>query len=141
MWWRAIAVGFGLVVVVAIGNALRVLAVEPLVGDVVARQLSILAGCGVAVAVAYLALPWLHAGSMPRQLAVGVLWLALILCFEIGLARFVLVETWDRVGADFDVRRGGILPLGLVALLYAPGIAAVLRHEGRYARSSRGRTG
>jgi hypothetical protein len=58
---------------------------------------------------------------------VGVLWLVLTLAFEVGFGRFVLGASWERLAADYDVLEGGLLPLGMIVLLFAPLIAGKLR--------------
>ena len=53
-------------------------------------------------------------------LAVGVLWLVLMLAFEVAFGRFVVGASWDRPAADYNVLEGGLLPFGmLVLLIYA----------------------
>jgi hypothetical protein len=60
-------------------------------------------------------------------LAVGVLWLILTLTFEVAFGRVVMHASWQRIGSDYDLPHGGLLPIGLVLLALAPLIAAKVR--------------
>ena len=57
----------------------------------------------------------------------GIVWLALTLIFEIAFGRFVAHASWARIASDYDLPRGGLLPIGLLVLAGAPLIAAKLR--------------
>ena len=52
-------------------------------------------------------------------MAVGVLWAILTAAFELGLGRATGLG-WDRILADYDVLRGGLMPLGLLAMVFTP---------------------
>ena len=51
----------------------------------------------------------------------------LTLIFEIGLGHFLFGYSWGRIVEDFDIMRGGLLPVGLLVLMLSPLIAARLR--------------
>ena len=51
----------------------------------------------------------------------------LTLTFEIAFGRFVVHASWARIASDYDLPRGGLLPIGLLVLAAAPLIAAKLR--------------
>ena len=55
------------------------------------------------------------------------MWLALILAFEIAFGRLVFRASWQRLAAEFDLRKGGLLSSGMAVLLVAPLLAAKLR--------------
>jgi hypothetical protein len=57
---------------------------------------------------------------------VGLVLVVLMLAFECGLGR-ALGYSWDRILADYDPSRGGLMLLGMIGLLYAPRFAATLR--------------
>jgi len=50
----------------------------------------------------------------------------LTLTFEIVGGRLVGLS-WDRILSDYNIRRGGLLPLGLLAVTLAPLLAAWAR--------------
>jgi hypothetical protein len=123
---RSLAVWLVLMVVETIHGIARTLWLVPRVGDLRARQVGVFSGSVLLLGVAAVAAPWLRADTPPRQFGVGSLWVALTLLFEIGVGRLVLRLSWDRLASDYDVRKGGLMPLGLVALLLAPWIGARL---------------
>jgi len=61
------------------------------------------------------------------RLAVGLVWVVLTVGVELLLGCWVLDHSWERILSDYDLRRGGLLPVGLAALALSPFIAAGLR--------------
>jgi hypothetical protein len=55
------------------------------------------------------------------------MWLVLMLGFEIGFGYFFMGYSWERIGSDYNLLRGGLLPIGMVVLTAAPLIAAKVR--------------
>jgi hypothetical protein len=47
--------------------------------------------------------------------------------FEVGVGRFVAGASWGRIGSDYDLFHGGLLPIGLLILAVAPFAAARIR--------------
>jgi hypothetical protein len=58
---------------------------------------------------------------------VGLVWLLFLLAFEVTVGRFLMRASWKRIASDFDLRRGGLLGIGMAVLLVAPYLAARLR--------------
>ena len=50
-----------------------------------------------------------------------------MLAFEIAFGRLVFRASWQRLAADFDFRKGGLLSIGMAVLLVAPLLTAKLR--------------
>ena len=50
-----------------------------------------------------------------------------MLAFEIAFGRLVFRASWQRLAAEFDLRKGGLLSSGMAVLLVAPLLAAKLR--------------
>jgi hypothetical protein len=67
--------------------------------------------------------------SRRSALGVGVVWLALTLAFEFGLGKARGMPA-DKMLADYDVRRGRLWPLALLAVAAAPLLAYRRRREG-----------
>jgi hypothetical protein len=101
----------------------RTLWLTPRVGDLRSRQLGVLSGSILVLAIGTLASRWLHARTDGQRLAVGGLWVALTVVFEVVLGRFGLGYAWDRVLADFNVFAGGLLPFGLAVMALTPVVA------------------
>jgi hypothetical protein len=106
---------------------LRVRFLNRRVGDHRARQIAVFTGSGIILAIAWFFVPWLGASSSGQMLGVGFLWLALMLAFEIAFGRLVFRASWQRIAADFDFRKGGLLSIGMAVLLFAPLLVAKLR--------------
>ena len=124
---RAVAVWLLLMTVETVHGTLRTLVLTPYLGDFSARQVSVLSGSLLILLTAYLTGRWLHAQTTRAQLLVGGSWLALTLGFELGVGRYVVGYAWERLAADYDLARGGLLPFGLVVLALAPWATARLR--------------
>jgi hypothetical protein len=120
---RAVGIWLTLVVVESIHGVMRRLFLEPQLGDLQARQVSVFTGAVLITLVFCFTLKWL--GSQPawRWWAFGLLWLALTLAFEIGLG-WAIGMSWDRIAADFDPRHGGLLSFGMLVILVAPRLLA-----------------
>ena len=58
---------------------------------------------------------------------VGATWVVLTVAFEFGFGHFVAKQSWDTLRADYDLRRGRLWPLVLVATAAAPAAARTLR--------------
>ncbi|WP_295581427.1 hypothetical protein [uncultured Lamprocystis sp.] len=76
--------------------------------------------------IAYLAIGWIGARDAKPLVAVGLLWLILMLCFEVGVGRAVGLS-WERIIADYVPWQGGFMIGGMVILALSPLIAARLR--------------
>jgi len=48
----------------------------------------------------------------------------LTLVLEIGLGRLVFGFPWERILSDYDLPRGGLMPLGLLVMALAPLLVA-----------------
>jgi hypothetical protein len=123
---RALVVWVLIIAAESVHGVLRGLFLVPVVGDLPARQIGVLVGSAIILAIAWLVSRWLGARSLREQLAVGALWVALTVCFEFALGR-VLGFATDRIVEDYDPSRGGFMLLGLAVMLIAPALAARLR--------------
>ena len=110
-----------------INGTLRTLFLVPSFGDFRARQISVFTGSIMILAIIFLTVRWIGTSKTGSLLAIGFIWLLLTLIFEISLGCFIFDYSWMRIGEEFNVLRGGLLPFGLIILLLAPIIAARLR--------------
>jgi hypothetical protein len=106
----------------------RAIWLVPVVGDFHARQIGVATGTIMNLTVAVLFIRWIRPARVADAIVVGAAWLALTLVFEIAFGRLVIHATWERIGSDYDLIHGGLLPLGLLALAITPLIAAKVRH-------------
>ncbi|MFP4144880.1 MAG: hypothetical protein ACLFV3_07015 [Phycisphaeraceae bacterium] len=124
---KIIAVWFAIMVAEVIHGVLRGLLLEPRVGEAWANRVGIVTGSGIVFAVAWFGVPWTGAQGTGELLLAGAVWVALTLAFEVVFGRWVLGYPWSRIAADYDFRRGGLMPLGLLVMLLSPLIVAALR--------------
>ena len=120
---RALGIWLTLIAVESIHGVIRRLLLEPRLGDLRARQVSVLTGSVLIVLVFVFTLRRLGAQPARRWWEIGLLWLTLMLAFEIGLGR-VAGMSWDRIASDFDPRAGGFLGFGMLVILVAPRVLA-----------------
>lgn len=124
---RGLVVWVGIIGVEVLHGIARTLFLAPALGDFRARQVAVFTGSFLIVLVATLTINWLRPANVREAVAVGLLWLVLTVAFEIVFGRFVVHASWTRIASDYDLRHGGLLPIGLLVLAGAPLIAARLR--------------
>ena len=98
---RAVGIWLTLVAVESIHGVMRRLLLEPQLGDLRARQVSVFTGAALIASVFWFTLGWLRPQPVRR-------W-------------------WDRIASDFDPRRGGLLGFGMLVILVAPRLLAQCR--------------
>ena len=57
---------------------------------------------------------------------IGSAWVVLTVAFEISLGR-MLGYSWERLGPDYNMLEGGLLPIGFVIMATSPLSAGRLR--------------
>jgi hypothetical protein len=124
---RALVIWLLIIAAEFIHGILRELLLVPIVGDFRARQISVFTGSLMILIISCLFVRWLRADSLRALIGIGLLWLALTLLFELGFGRLILQLSWQRLLSDYDMRRGGLLPFGLLWLTLSPLLAAKLR--------------
>lgn len=124
---RTLTVWLLIIVAETIHGVLRGLFLVPVVGDLRARQIGVVIGSLIILAIVIASIRWIGAKTRRELLAVGALWLALTLAFEFLFGRYVAGASWQRLLSDYDPTRGGFLALGMVVLALSPLIAGKLR--------------
>lgn len=124
---RALVVWLIIVAAEVLHGIARSLWLEPRVGDFRARQIAVFTGSAMILTIALVFTRWIGARGFRQLLGVGLLWLALMLGFEILLGRFVFGYSWERIASDYDLLQGGLLPIGMAILTLAPLVAARIR--------------
>ena len=111
----------------SISGTIRSLWLIPAVGEVRAGQIGFVVGVIIVITTAWLFIRWMRPKKPSALLAIGLLWAALTLAFEVALGRLVLNYSWERMVLDYEIAQGGLMLIGLAVLLFAPLIAATLR--------------
>ncbi len=123
---RAVVVWLLLALVEVVHGTLRAIFLAPRIGDLPSRQVGVVVGSVLILGIAWLTSAWIGARSRRSLAAIGVLWLVLMLTFEITLGR-ALGLSWERIASDYVPSRGGYMAIGMAVLAAAPWIAARLR--------------
>jgi hypothetical protein len=119
--WSLVAI-----VEIAHGSLRRALLV-PRLGAWRSSQVGAVVGAALALGVALLTVRWIGARTTRAWLGVGLLWLGLMLSFEILAGRWLAGLPWERILADYDLCRGGLLGPGMILLALSPLLAARIR--------------
>jgi hypothetical protein len=132
---RAVLAWLGLLVFMFVNGTVRVLVLQPRLGEEAARQVASLTGLAIVLAASAAFVRLVPEGATGRHwLAVGLLWLILTLGFEFGFGRFVSGMSWAALLEDYDVRRGRLWVLILFGTLFGPWACARIRGDQRRAR-------
>ena len=94
-WLRAIAVWVLLMFAETVHGVARTLFLAPAVGDFRARQLAVVRGSLVILAIGCLTIRWVQPHPTRWLVSIGVMRVALTLAFEIGLGRLA-GYSWNR---------------------------------------------
>ncbi len=125
-WFRSLAVWVVIIAAESVHGTLRQLLLVPVMGDLPARRVSVFTGALIIFGVTLAFIRWMRPASGRQLLQVGALWVVLTVAFEIALGRS-LGYGWDRLLEDYDLTRGGLMGLGLLAMLFTPWVAARVR--------------
>jgi hypothetical protein len=137
---RALLAWLVLLAAMLANGFVRVLVMEPRLGEVLGRQVSTALAVSIVIVVAGTFVRGRPAASRPELLQVGAVWLLLTVAFEFLFGHYVVGATWQEQLADYDVRQGRFWPLVLVAVLVSPWVWGLARPGRPEARTS-GRTG
>jgi len=129
-WGRALAVWLLIAVLETVHGIVRGLWLVPALGEVAAQRLGFAIGCALVLAVAWATSRWLGAATRAAQWQAGLLWLLLMLGFELAIGR-ARGFGWERIAAEFDPRQGGLMLFGLLLMGLAPLLGAWLRERHR----------
>ncbi|MFN8237260.1 MAG: hypothetical protein U0T77_03745 [Chitinophagales bacterium] len=127
MFRRSFFVWIVLMFAESIHGFLRIIWLAPAVGDFTARQISVFNGSLLIFMITYLLIPSIRVQTTRQCIFVGSGWVLLTLLFEIGLGRLVFQASWERIFSDYNLLQGGLMPLGLLCMLFTPLFAAKLK--------------
>jgi hypothetical protein len=129
MWARAITVWLLVMVVEFVHGTLRWILLRPHVGDFRSGQIGVFTGSVLFLLVVYFCEPWMKLRSAADCLRVGALWLGMTLAFEWSFGHYVMGRSWESIAAEYNLLRGGLMPIGLVIFAMSPWIAWRLRRS------------
>jgi hypothetical protein len=130
---RSLEVWLLIIIAEMVHGILRAIFLVPIIGEFRSNQIGVFTGSAIILVIAYVTHRFIEARRTPEFLMVGIIWLVLTVAFEILFGRFVMGLSWERILADYNIAKGGLMPLGLVVMLLSPMIAA--RLHGRRQRN------
>ena len=129
---KAVVAWLLLFVVMFANGSVRVVVLQPRLGEDRARQAASLVGVALVLVVSRLFVRFAPAATSPQLWRVGAGWLAATLAFELLFGRFVSGLRWNELLADYDVARGRLWPLVLGSVFLGPWLCGL---AGRGARA------
>ncbi len=111
---------FGMLLLALLNGAFRGIALTPLFGDLHGHQLSSLILVGLFVLYFRYLLRRYRIISSSEAWVVGAMWFAMTVVFEFGFGRFVAGNSWERLLQDYNILKGRVWSLVLVAIFVGP---------------------
>ena len=124
---RLLAVWLLLALVAVLNGWLREVALIPALGPTWGYVLSTLTLSAAVFVVTHLTIRWMAPRSLADAATIGAIWVLLTVGFELSLGRLTGVS-WAELFAEYDVARGRIWILVLMATALAPALTASARH-------------
>jgi hypothetical protein len=125
---RAVLIWWALLAIASINGLVREVVLIPRMGEVAGRAISTLALSAFIVMLTWISIGWIAPRSAQQAWAVGVLWVALTLAFELLAGHYVFHNPWSRLLEDYNIVRGRIWILVLIATLLSPRLCAGVRN-------------
>ena len=124
---RAVAVWVLLLVLAVLNGGVRDTWLSPALGDPVGRAISSVLLSSLILLTTWLTIRWIGPATWGEALTIGALWVTLTLGFEFGVGRYGFGKSWAELLADYDVLRGRIWILVLLATFAAPLLTFIRR--------------
>jgi len=118
----------GLFILVAASEMLngiaRTIFLNKRVGVVNAKRISLLPALALCLLICYYYVPFLHIRTDTGLLVLGVSLSLFMGMFDIVVARFIVKARGETIMDDFNIRKGNLLGLGMVAMAFCPLLAS-----------------
>jgi hypothetical protein len=124
---RAFYVWLMIIAAECVNGAVREMFLQVRFGDRVTHQIGVAVGSWLVFIITLATIRWMRVNRTSALLAVGAVWVFLTFTLETVLSRLLVDRSFDRVMADYDPNRGGLMLLGLAVLAISPLVAARLR--------------
>jgi hypothetical protein len=118
--FRIVVVWMLLLVVAVANGAAREFLLVPRLGAQTGHVVSTVILCAAILAVALLTIRWIAPRGRRGALWIGGIWLALTLGFEFLAGHYVFGNSWEKLFTDYNLLRGRVWILVLIATLFAP---------------------
>jgi hypothetical protein len=94
------------------------------VGAVNAKRISLLPALALCLLICWYYVPFLHIRTDTGLLVLGIALSLFMGLFDIMVARFIVKARWEAVLDDFNIRKGNLLGLGMIAMACCPLLAS-----------------
>ena len=126
---RGLAIWLLLILAESIHGTLREVLLKPRIGDIPARQISFFTALALIFAITYFCIRWIGAETSKQLIIIGMIWAVLTFGFEGLIGIFVFDISIERFLDDYNIFRGGLMFIGLIALIVMPLGATKLRER------------
>lgn len=126
---RGVLMWIALAAMAILNAAVRETLIRPRVGERAGHVISTVALCLVILFLAWLTIPWIGVRTVAGAWGIGAVWLTLTVAFEFLAGHYLFGSSWEKILADYNVLRGRVWPLVLIACLLAPLLAHRLRND------------
>lgn len=124
---RALAVWLLIIAAETVHGILRGFFLVPIVGEMRAGRIGMPVGALIILLITLWCITWIRAHRVGELIGVGALWVALSFLFEVLIGLYGRGYSMERILAEYDLSRGGLMPIGLAFMLFCPLVAARLR--------------
>jgi len=118
----------GLFILVAASEMLngiaRTVFLNKRVGVAKAKRIALLPALALCLLICYYYVPFLHISTDGGLLVLGISLSLFMGLFDIIIGRFIVQARWETILDDFNIRKGNLLGLGMVAMAFCPILAA-----------------
>lgn len=125
---KAIIVWLIIAIAETIQGIIRIKFISRRIGERNARKLGVVTGTFIILSIGWLTIPWINPTNINDCLLIGLIWLILMLIFDIGLGKYIFHYSWKRIGDDFNLSKGNFLTIGMIVLFLTPLIIAFIRN-------------
>lgn len=129
MIFRALVVWLLILGCAVANGGIRDMMLVPRLGETVSHAISSVALAAIVLLISRWTINWLAPPSRDSARWIGVGWLLLTLVFEFLAGHYVMHRPWDELLLDYNVVRGRIWALVLIATALGPAIAYSARHD------------
>ena len=98
------------------------------VGIANAKRISLLPALALCLLICYYYLPFLQIRTDRGLLLLGLSLSLFMGLFDISVGRFIVKARWQTIMDDFDLSKGNLLVLGMIAMAFCPLLAMKIRN-------------
>ena len=124
---RATAVWLALAALAILNGLFRSLVMTPWIGDPAGHLISTALLCVAIFVVTWCTISWIGPSTRRGALLIGVLWVGMTIAFEFVAGHYLFGNSWEKLFTDYNVARGRVWSLVLVATLLAPRLVSGMR--------------